>query len=240
MPSGTLNMCHSSHFDALFPSQNQQNVKFLPFWFFRHCFCRDLRQVLKFLQNQQNVKFHILIFQELLIIETWNKCHWIWHTSNPKYVPLKPFWCIFPSQNQQNVKFLPEILIFRELLIVETWNLCHWIWHTSNPKYMPLKPFWCIFPSQNQQNVKFLAVHLTPPTKNENNVNLCRERCLKDLKICTYRFLDMPITMHYVRTLCDKYFLRYYGFPWYLIGRFRHRVLKHGVGVEWDPRRTTA
>ena len=110
-------------------------------------------------QNQQNVKFlaEILIFQELLIVETWNQCHWIWHISNPKYVPLKPFWCIFPSQNQQNVKFLPEILIFQEPLIIDTWNKCHWIWHTSNPKYVPLKPFWCIFPSQNQQNVKFLS-----------------------------------------------------------------------------------
>ena len=47
----------------------------------------------------------IVIFHELLIVETCNKCHWIWHASNPKYVPLKPFWCIFPSQNQQNVKF---------------------------------------------------------------------------------------------------------------------------------------
>ena len=140
---------------CIFPSQNQQNVKFLP---------------------------EILIFWELLIVETWNKCHWIWHISNPKYMPLKPLWCIFPSQNQQNVKFLPEILIFQELLIVETWNKCHWIWHTSNPKYITLKPFWCIFPSQNQQNVKFLAVHLTPPTKNKNNVNLCRERCLERLE----------------------------------------------------------
>ena len=34
----------------------------------------------------------------------------------------------------------------------------------------------------------------------------------KRLKICTYRFLGMPIAMHYVRTLCDKYFLSYDGF----------------------------
>ena len=117
-------------FWCIFPSQNQQNVKFLP---------------------------EILIFQQLLIVETWNKCHWIWHTLNPKYMPLKPFWWHFSqSTYQQNVKFLPEILIFQELLIIETWNKCHWIWHVSNPKYVPLKPFWCIFPSQNQQNVKFL------------------------------------------------------------------------------------
>ena len=48
------------------------------------------------------------------------------------------------------------------------------------------------------------------------------------MKICTYRFLGMPIAMHYVRTLCDKYFLSYDGFSWFLTGRFRHRVLKHG------------
>ena len=147
----------------------------------------------------------------------------------------------FPSQNQQNVKFLPEILIFQEPLIIETWNLCHWIWHASNPKYAPLKPFQCIFPSQNQQNVKFLAVCLTPPDNKCKNVNLySRKSVQKGLKIYTHRFLGMLITMHYVRTLCDKYFLSYDGFSWFLTGRFRHRVLKHGVGVEWDPRRTAA
>ena len=97
----------------------------------------------------------IVIFQEPLIIETHNKCYWIQHDLNPKYTPVKQFWCIFPSQNQQNVKFLPEIVIFQELLIAETQNLWHWIWHALNPKYMPFKPFGCIFPSQNQQNVKF-------------------------------------------------------------------------------------
>ena len=81
----------------------------------------------------------------------------------PKYVPLKPFQCIFPSQNQQNVKVLPEFFIFHEPLIIETQNLYHWIWHITNPKYMPLKSFWCIFPSQNLQNVKFMPVYWTPP-----------------------------------------------------------------------------
>ena len=67
----------------------------------------------------------IVIFYELLIIETPNKCHWIQHALNPKYAALKQFWCIFPSQNQQNVKFSPQIEIFQELLIAETWNLWH-------------------------------------------------------------------------------------------------------------------
>ena len=70
-------------------------------------------------------------------------------------MPLKQFQCIFASENQQNVKFLPEIVIFQELLIAETQNLQHWIWHASNPKYVPLKQFQCIFPSQIQQNMTF-------------------------------------------------------------------------------------
>ena len=51
----------------------------------------------------------------------------------------------------------------------------------------------------------------------------------------------MPIAMQYVRTLCDKYFLSYDGFSLdFLTGRSRYRILKHGVEVEWDPRRTAA
>ena len=58
----------------------------------------------------------ILIFQEPLIIETLNKFHWIQHALKPKSAPLKPVRCIFTSQNQQNVKFLPEIVIFQQPL----------------------------------------------------------------------------------------------------------------------------
>ena len=50
----------------------------------------------------------------------------------------------------------------------------------------------------------------------------------------------MPIAMHYVINLCDNCFLSNDGFSWFLTGRFRHRVLKHGVRVEWDARRTVA
>ena len=57
----------------------------------------------------------IAIFHELLIVETCNMCHWIWHASNPKYAPLKQFRCIFCSQNQQNVKFwlFPELPLIK-------------------------------------------------------------------------------------------------------------------------------
>ena len=61
----------------------------------------------------------IVIFQEPLIIETCNKCHRIMHVLNPKYAPFKQFLYIFPSQIQQNVKFLPEIVIFQEPFFTE-------------------------------------------------------------------------------------------------------------------------
>ena len=134
---------------------------------------------MQFTQSKStNVKFlpEIVISQEHLIIETQNLYHWIQHTSNPKYAPLKPFQCILPSQSQQNVKFLPKLLTFQEPLIIETQNLHHWIQHISDPKHVPLKLFGCISPSQNQQNVQFVAVCLTPHDKNENKINLYREK----------------------------------------------------------------
>ena len=109
----------------------------------------------------------IVIFQEPLIAETCNRCHWIQHALNPTYAPLKQFQCIFPVKINKMLKFLPEIVIFLELLIAETQNLWHWIQHALNPKYVPLKPFQCIFLSQNQQNVKFWLFPELPLTKNE-------------------------------------------------------------------------
>ena len=52
-------------------------------------------------------------------------------------------------------------------------------------------------------------------------------------------FLGMPIAIHYVRPLCDKYFLSYGGFL-FLTGIFMNSILKQCVVVEWDPRRTAA
>ena len=114
----------------------------------------------------------------------------------------------FPSQNQQNVKFLPKILIFQEPLNIETRNLHHLIWHALNHKYTQLKPFECIFPSQNQQNVKILAIYWTPTDKKWKKKSLWTgKKCSKRLEnICTYKFLGISITMHYIKTLCDKYF----------------------------------
>ena len=95
------------------------------------------------------------------------------------------------------------------------------------------------FPSQNQQNVKFWLFPELHLTKNWKNINLHMGKSVcKGLQISTYRFLNMPIAMHYIRTLCDEYFLSYYGFSSFFTGRSRYRVLIHGVEVQWDPRRT--
>ena len=71
------------------------------------------------------------------------------------------------------------------------------------------------FPSQKQQNVKFLAVSLILLDKNEKHQFEQGKSVWKGLNICTYRSLGMPIAMHYVRTVCDKYILSYDGFLWF-------------------------
>ena len=136
--------------------------------------------------------------------------------------------------------FCLKFWFLQELLIIETWNLHHWIQHASNPKYKPLKPFQCIFPSQNQHNVKFLAVCLTPPDKKRKNINLYREKVFEkawksahiSFWICQAQctMLELCVTSTIWVMMVSLYFDR----------KFRHRVLKHGVGVEWDPRRTAA
>ena len=83
---------------------------------------------------------------------------------------------------------------------------------------VPLKPFWCILPSQNQQNVKFWLFSCTPFNKKLQKTSICTGKtCSQRLaKSAHIRFLSMPIAMHYVRTLCDKYFLSYYVFLHFL------------------------
>ena len=154
----------------------------------------------------------IVIFHEPLIVETRNKCHWIQHALNPKYAPLKQFWCIFPVQINKMWNFC---LKWCEPLITENWfsgttyhrdlKSTAWIQLATNPKYMTLKPFWCIFLSQNQQNVKFWLISLTIIlTKNLKKCQFTQGKSFcKGLQICTYRFLGM---LHFcpVRTLCNN------------------------------------
>ena len=52
-----------------------------------------------------------------------------------KYALLKPFWCIFPTQNQQNVKILPESVIYcRNCLLQRLKISAIGIQHVLNPK----------------------------------------------------------------------------------------------------------
>ena len=152
-------------------------------------------------------------------------------------MPLKQFQCIFPSKNQQNVKLLPEIVIFQELLIAETWHLWHWIWHALNPIYILLKPFQCIFPSQNQQNVKFWLFP-TPPTKNEK-CQFEQGKMFEQACICAHiGFWVCQLQCTMLELCMTSTFWVIMVFLHFFTGRFTHRVLKHCVVVEWDPRRT--
>ena len=191
----------------------------------------------------------ILIFQELLIVETWNLHHWIWHRLKPlnmchsshfnafsqsKSIKCKIFSCLLNSPDKKNEKSQFDwgksvqkglnICTYRFLGMLITMHYVRTLCYKSFLSYNGV--FW------------------TPPDKKwkKNPINLYKDKVFwKGLKICTYRFLGMLITMHYVRTLCYKYVLSYDGFfPWFLTGRSRYRVQKHGVWVEWDPRRTAA
>ena len=151
--------------------------------------------------------------------------------SHPIFMVLNPIFCYVS----------PKIVIFHELLIIETLNKCHWIWHALNPKYAPLKQFQCIFPVKINKMWNFDCLLNSPWQKTEKNVNLYREKVFaKACKSAHTGFSVCQWQMHYVRTLCNKYFLSYYGFSAFFMGRSRYRILKHDVGVKWDPRRTAA
>ena len=53
---------------------------------------------------------------------------------------------------------------------------------------------------------------LSSDIPSNKKVNINREKVFeKCLKLYSFRFLGVLITMHYVRTLCDKYLLSYDG-----------------------------
>ena len=111
----------------------------------------------------------------------------------------------------------PKIVIFHEPLIVETRNKCHWIQHALNPKYVPLKQFQCIFPVKINKMWNFGCFLNSPWQKNWKKHQFAQGKSVcKGLQICKYKFMSMLIIMHYVRTLCDKYILSYYGFSAFL------------------------
>ena len=52
-----------------------------------------------------DVSPEIVLFHEPFIVETCNKCHYQ-HDLNPKYAPLKQFWCIFASQKSTKCEII--------------------------------------------------------------------------------------------------------------------------------------
>ena len=138
---------------------------------------------------------------------------------------------------------------------IYAWN-CDFSWTTycRDLQQVPLdlaylKPWICTtqgisihFSQSKSTKCDILAVSWTlPDNKLKKKLQFAQGKVFcKGLPICTCRFLGMAIAMHFVTTLCDKYFLNYYGFPAFVMGRSRYWVLKHGVRVKCDPRRTAA
>ena len=80
---------------------------------------------------------------------------------------------------------------------------------------------------------------LDSPWKKWKNINLNMEKVLKKALQSTHIGVWVCWSQCTMLELCvTNTFLSYDGFSWFLTGRFRHRILKHGVGVEWDARRT--
>ena len=121
----TLNMCDWSHFDTFLPVKINKMWNFwLKLWFFRN--------------------------SSWLKKRTWN----LWQLEQEKipetlgYAILKPFWCIFPSQNQQNVKFLAVMLnspwqkMKKETTLIWTGKKClkrlEWDLHIGGLLGMPI------------------------------------------------------------------------------------------------------
>ena len=147
------------------------------------------------------------------------------------------FDAFLPVKNPQNVKLLPEIVIFQELLIAETWNLQHWNQHALNPKYMPLKPFQCIFPSQNNKMWNFGCFLNSPWQKTEKLQFAQRKSVCKSAHI---GFWVCPLQCTMLELCVTSTFWVIMVFLHFFMGRSRYWVMKHGVGVKWDPRKTAA
>ena len=171
----------------------------------------------------------------------WNIC------SSPPCIPFYPYTILHNPISWPFHTKCRKTIITQKVLITQRSNIVHCDWHTQKPICIDLQAFANTFSlcklmgffsvfCQGEWN---LAVSWTPPDKKLKKCQFAQRKSVcKGLQICTYRFLGMPITMHYVRSLCDKYFLSYYGFSAFCMGRSRYRVMKYGVGVKWDTRRT--
>ena len=170
--------------------------------------------------------------------------------SSPPWVPFYPYTMFQNPISRPSHRNCRKTIITQKVLVTQSSNIVHYDQHTQKPVCADLQAFantfslckLMFFFSFFVRGSEILAVSWTPPDKkNWKKHQFAQGKSVcKGLQICTYRFLGMLIIMHYVRTLCDKYFLSYYGFSAFSMGRSRYRVLKHGVWVKWDPRRTAA
>ena len=100
------------------------------------------------------------------------------------------------------------------------------------------------FAQSKSTKCEILAASWTPPNikTEKKNINLHREKVFtKGFQICTCRvFGYADQVMHYVRTLCDKYFLSYDVFSACFYGKVKILGSETWCRVKWDPRRTAA
>ena len=118
-----------------------------------------------------------------IVMFYWNLCtdskhkYWIWHMSNLTYAPLKPFQCICPSQNQQNVKFFVwncNILGTTYHRDMKTCGIGFGMPQTLNTHHS--SNFNALFPVKINKMWNFGCFLNSPWQKTEKNINLHREK----------------------------------------------------------------
>ena len=155
-------------------------------------------------------------FQEPLIIETWNPCA-IGFNGTP--------WTLNMYHSSNFVMHFSQSKSTKCEIFASNFDFSGTTYHRDS-KPVPLDSgmpwtlnmhhsshFSAFFPLKINKMWNFWLFTELPLTKEWKKCQFQHGKSVwSGLKICTYRFLCMLITMHYVRTLCDKYFLSYDGF----------------------------
>ena len=155
-----------------------------------HC-CICLIQFWCYFPSFYDIFSWIFEFQELLIIETWKQCNWIWHAWKPYTGGSCLSWIFGEHENLSDLSviWLIYIKLYRKKE-KKIWQKIWAKWESSlttvwlkwDPPVCTTQSILMHFSSLNQQNMKFLAVCLTPPDKKLKNVNFNREKVFKRLE----------------------------------------------------------